>query len=130
MNTPEQINTLLPNEVFVYGSNQFAAHQGGAARFASENFGAINGLSPNGLVNQSYGIITTSFNEKPITLQFIKNQIQVLYGFAELRPDLKFYVTKIGTNIAGFSINEIAQLFFDLQKSKPFNIILPKEFQQ
>jgi hypothetical protein len=130
MYTPESITRLAPHEVFVYGSNQFASHQGGAARFAVENFGAVNGEAPNSLVGQSYGIITTSFNKQPITLFFIQKQVEVLYEFARVRPDLTFYVTKIGTNIAGFSIEEIADLFFDLQTIKPNNIILPKEFHQ
>lgn len=31
MYTPENITTLKGNEVFVYGSNQYAQHNGGAA---------------------------------------------------------------------------------------------------
>ncbi len=126
--TPEIITELKPNEVFVFGTNQYANHAGGAAAIAAHNFGALNGIAPHGLSGQSYGIITTSFNGKAVELGVIERQIKVLYDFAYLRPDLTFYVTKIGTGIAGFSIEEIASIFFELESERPLNIILPKEF--
>lgn len=128
MFTPEIINELKPNEVFVFGTNQYAEHAGGAARIAAEKFGALKGIAPAGLCQQSYGIITTSFSEIPVTIEFIKKQVEVLFEFAWLRPDLTFYVTKIGTGIAGFTITEVAKVFRDLTHIKPSNIILPKEF--
>ena len=128
MNTPEIITELKPNEVFVYGSNQFARHGGGGARIANERFGAVYENGPMGLVGQSYGIITTSFNDQKITKEVIYFQVIMLYNFAKLRPELTFYVTKIGTGIAGFSIDEMAELFRSLQIFKPNNIVLPKEF--
>lgn len=128
MFTPENISELKPNEVFVFGTNQYAEHAGGAARIAAEKFGAIKGIAPSGLCNQSYGIITTSFCEMPVTIEFVKKQVEVLYEFARLRPDLTFYVTKIGTGIAGFTISEVAKVFRDITRIKPTNIILPKEF--
>jgi hypothetical protein len=128
--TPEAITDLKENEVFVYGSNQYSNHQGGAARIAAERFGALNGIAATGLCGQSYGIITTSFNDVPVTIKFISAQISVLYNFAWLRQDLKFYVTKIGTGIAGFTIQEIARLFHELESLRPNNIVLPKEFHK
>ena len=128
MYTPEQIETLNPNDVFVFGTNQFAQHAGGAARIAAEKFGALNGIAPHGLCGNTYGIITTSFNDTPIDVGFIERQLMVLYEFAELRPDLTFYVTKIGTGIAGFSVKGMRLVFMHLTFMKPNNIILPKEF--
>lgn len=124
--TPEIITELAQNEIFVFGTNQYAKHGGGAALIASRKFGAIYWESPIGLVGNTYGIITTSFNEVPVSLEFIRSQVETLYYFALLRPDLKFFVTKIGTGIAGFSIEEIKGVFF--QPFKPENIILPIEF--
>lgn len=126
--TPEIIEKLKPNEVLVYGSNQYARHDGGAARIANERFGAQYENGAIGLVGQSYGIITTSFNDTPVTISFIKDQVKVLYGFAWLRPDLTFFVTKIGTGIAGFSIEKIADIFETFRLQQPNNIILPIEF--
>lgn len=125
--TPENITYLKPNEVFVYGSNQFSRHGSGSAKAAVDKFGAIYGDVPMGLCGQSYGIITKSFNSVDVDLKFIERQIWVLYQFAFLRPDLTFYVTKIGTALAGFTINEIASLFKSLP-IQPENIILPIEF--
>lgn len=126
--TPEYITELKPNEIFVYGSNQFAKHGAGSARVAHDKFGARYGQCPMGLLGQSYGIITKSFTEIPVSLEFIKAQIQALYYFALLRQDLTFYVTKIGTALAGFSIEEIATIFKTCMPFKPTNIILPIEF--
>ena len=124
--TPEIITHLPPNSIFVYGSNQYAIHGAGSAKAAVDKFGAIYKDVPMGLCGQSYGIITKSFNDTPVTLDFIFSQISILYQFAKLRPDLTFYVTKIGTALAGFTIEEIASLFKSLKT--PSNIILPKEF--
>jgi len=128
MYTPEMIKELKPNEIFVYGSNQFAIHGAGSAKMAKDNFGAIYKDVPMGLCGQSYGIITKSFNDTPVTIDFIRNQVSVLYDFAELRPDLTFYVTKIGTALAGFSLEDIGGCF--IGRPKPKNIILPIEFSK
>lgn len=127
--TPEQFTPSLPTDVLVYGTNQFAQHNGGAARFAL-NHGAIYGNCPMGLCGNTYGIITTSFNDEPITIGFIREQVDVLYKFAKIRPDLTFYVTKIGTGIAGWSMQMISELFIDREYTRPSNIILPKEFNK
>lgn len=38
--TPERIESLAPDEIFVFGSNLQGAHGGGAARTAFSRFGA------------------------------------------------------------------------------------------
>lgn len=126
--TPEFITKLPPNSIFVYGSNQFAIHGAGSAKSAVDNFGAIYKDVPMGLCGQSYGVITKSFNNIPLPILFVTKQIDVLYDFAELRPDLTFYVTKIGTALAGFSLEQISHIFKARQHRKPDNIILPIEF--
>lgn len=123
--TPEIIKDLPLNSIFVFGSNNLGNHAGGSANIAVNKFGAKMGV-PMGLQGDSYGIITTSFTDHLIDLEFIKDQICVLYWFAINRPELTFYVTKIGTGIAGWATHEIAQLFTSL--TTPNNIILPKEF--
>lgn len=127
MNTPEIITELNDNEVFVYGSNQYAEHGAGSAKAALQ-FGAKYGDVPIGLCGQTYGIVTKSFSAQEVTLEFIKFQVETLCFFALLRQDLTFYVTKIGTNLAGFTIEEMRGLFKSLP-FKPTNIILPIEFE-
>ena len=125
--TPEIITSLPKNSIFVYGSNQYNIAGAGSAKSAVDNFGAIYKDVPMGLCGQSYGIITKSFNEVDVTLKFIERQVWVLYQFAFLRADLTFYVTKIGTALAGFTVEEIASIFKSMP-IQPSNIILPKEF--
>lgn len=127
MYTPEIITSLKPNEIFVFGSNNLGQHAGGAARIAVEKFGAVNGI-PIGLQGNSFGIITTSFNDREISYGDILNQVELLYNFAWLRPDLTFYVTKIGCGIAGWRTEVIAAIFKEFQDREATNIILPIEF--
>ena len=55
--TPENINVLAPEEVFVFGSNLEGHHGGGAAHTALRKFRAVYGQGV-GLQGQSYAIPT------------------------------------------------------------------------
>jgi hypothetical protein len=123
--TPDTITELKPNEIFVFGSNLNGNHAGGAARTAVEKFQAIEG-NPEGLQGQSYAIPTLDKDMQKLPLESISKSIDTLYSFADENADLDFYVTKIGCGIAGFSIEEIAEIF--KSKETPFNVILPMEF--
>lgn len=127
MYTPEIINELPKNSIFVFGSNNLGHHTGGAAKMAIDKFGAINGV-PIGLQGQSYAIITTSFNDIEISYGNILDQVSILYQFARLRPELTFYVTKIGCGIAGWRIETIKAIFQEFKEQQSNNIILPIEF--
>lgn len=118
--TPENINSLKPNEVFVFGSNLAGHHGGGAARAALQKFGAIMGQGV-GLQGQSYAIPTMQGG-----VETIKPYVDEFLSFAKAHPELKFYVTRIGCGIAGFKDKEIAPLF--QSASAVDNIILPKSF--
>jgi hypothetical protein len=136
--TPEVVtrNNIPPNGVFVFGSNEgdskggAPTHGAGAAKIAREQFGAIQGQS-RGLQGNSYAVVTKKFwdVERSSTLSEIGKEIQDMLLFAKSRPDLKFYVTKIGTEKAGYTVPEIKSLFEKLNKFIPDNIILPKEFE-
>lgn len=118
--TPENISRLNPGEIFVFGSNLAGRHGGGAARVAMNRFGAVWGQGV-GIQGQSYAIPTMQGGPetiKPYVDQFIE--------FAKEHPELKFYVTRIGCGIAGFTDTQIAPLF---AQAKPItNIILPETF--
>ena len=118
--TPERISELKPNEIFVFGSNLAGAHGGGAARLAYERFGAILGQGV-GLQGQSYAIPTMQGG-----VETIQPYVDEFIDFAKRHPEKKFYVTKIGCGIAGFTTEEIAPLFVDAIDLA--NVILPKEF--
>ena len=103
--TPENITSLAPNEIFVFGSNLSGMHGGGAAWVAYRKFGAIMGQGV-GLQGQSYGIPTMQGG-----VETIRPYVDEFIGFAKSHPELTFLVTRIGCGIAGFDDAEIAPLF-------------------
>ena len=105
--TPENIRTLKPNEVFVFGSNLAGAHGGGAARAALNHFGAIWGQGV-GRQGQSYAIPTMQGG-----VETIKPYVDEFIEYARKNPHDRFLVTRIGCGIAGFTDEEIAPLFRD-----------------
>ena len=118
--TPERITSLRADEVFVFGSNLAGMHGGGAALTAFEQFGAVWGCGV-GLQGQSYAIPTMQGGVKTI-----KPYVDEFIDFARSRPDLFFYVTRIGCGIAGFDDDDIAPLFA-AARAVP-NICLPESF--
>ena len=118
--TPERITVLRADEVFVFGSNLAGMHGGGAAYAAFKQFGAVWGCGV-GLQGQSYAIPTMQGG-----VETIKPYVDDFIDFAHARPDLFFYVTRIGCGIAGFADAEIAPLFA-AARTVP-NICLPESF--
>ena len=118
--TPERITSLRADEVFVFGSNLAGMHGGGAALTAFEQFGAVWGCGV-GLQGQSYAIPTMQGGVKTI-----KPYVDEFIDFARSRPDLFFYVTRIGCGIAGFDDDDITPLFA-AARAVP-NICLPESF--
>ncbi|HRR57954.1 MAG TPA: hypothetical protein P5073_00450 [Paludibacteraceae bacterium] len=118
--TPDKINELKNNEIFVFGSNLQGAHGGGAARVALNNFGAVWGQGV-GLQGQSYAISTMQGG-----VETIKPYVDEFIDFAHQHTELQFYVTRIGCGIAGFRDKDIAPLFTKAIELP--NIILPKSF--
>lgn len=119
--TPDHINTLPPNSIFVFGSNLAGMHGGGAARVARQKFGAKMGQGV-GLQGQSYAIPTMQGG-----VETIQPYVNEFIEFARENPTLKFYVTRIGCGIAGFTDADIAPLFKDALTIE--NIVLPRSFE-
>ena len=103
--TPDRIDSLKPDEVFVFGSNLAGMHAGGAARIAAEKFGAVMGQGV-GLQGQSYAIPTMQGG-----VETIAPYVEEFINFADCNNDKTFLVTRIGCGIAGFTDAEIAPLF-------------------
>ena len=118
--TPNHIDSLLPDEVFVFGSNLAGAHGGGAARVALGKFGAVYGQGV-GLQGQSYAIPTMQGGVETI-IPYVDNFID----FAKNHPDKFFLVTRIGCGIAGFTDQQMAPLFKDAMNLE--NVCLPRSF--
>lgn len=118
--TPNVISSLKADEVFVFGSNLYGHHAGGAARAAVMKFGAIWGQGV-GLQGQSYAIPTMQGG-----VETIKPYVDQFIDFAKEHTELFFYVTRIGCGIAGFRDRDIAPLFKDAMSIS--NVCLPKSF--
>lgn len=118
--TPDAIDSLKSDEVFVFGSNLHGHHGGGAARAARKKFGAIWGQGV-GLQGQSYAIPTMQGG-----VETIKPYVDQFIDFAREHTELFFYVTRIGCGIAGFKDSDIAPLFKDAMDVH--NICLPESF--
>lgn len=118
--TPERITDLKADEIFVFGSNLAGMHGAGAAWLAFQKFGAVMGCGV-GLRGQSYAIPTMQGG-----VETIKPYVDEFIKFAKSRPDLFFFVTRIGCGIAGFRDKDIAPLFKDAAGLE--NICLPKSF--
>ena len=117
--SPDHIDTLESNEIFVFGSNAGGFHGGGAAAHAMHNFGAVWGQGE-GLQGQSYAIPTMEGFED------MKKAIERFIAFADQHSELRFLVTRIGCGIAGYSARDVAPLF---KKCIPLeNVALPSDF--
>jgi len=112
----------------VFGSNTSGRHGAGLARTCLDHFGAVLG-NPIGFQGKCYAIMTVDLTGTVgITLKDIENQVSTLCIIAGTNPNMKFFMTKIGTGIAGFTIEQMQQVFFSIYESIPQNIILPREF--
>ena len=121
MTTPENIEKLNENEIFVFGSNLNGSHGGGAALLAKEKFGAVEGMAE-GLAGQCYAFPTLDAKMKKVTKKSLAESKAKLYACAAENPDKTFLVTKLGCGIAGFSEDEMKKAF---KGEKPKNVVLP-----
>ena len=125
--TPENIQELKENQIFVFGSNMNGNHAGGAARLAVEKFGAIMGQAE-GLQGQSYAIPTLDKDMEKVTEEELITYLGNLRNFANEHPEKEFLLTAIGTGIAGFDTNYMA--YMALRANLPDNVTIPKEFSK
>ncbi len=96
--------------IFVFGSNLAGRHGLGAALVARTRFGAVAGVGL-GPAGRSYAIPTKSGDLKPLDLETIGRHITEFIKFAASRPDLEFFVTRVGCELAGYCDEQIAPLF-------------------
>ncbi len=118
--TDDFIQSLKPDEVFVFGSNLAGFHGGGAARAALNKFGADWGQGV-GIQGQSYAIPTMQGG-----VETIAPYVDEFIEYARNHQEKKFLVTEIGCGIAGFTPEEIAPLF--AEAIDVGNISLPRRF--
>lgn len=122
--TPDYIDTLLSNQIFVFGSNSLGYHTGGASGTARKKFGAVWG-QPEGLQGQSYAI-PVDYGKGVRKDAEVKAAIDRFIDFAKAHNELFFFVTRIGCGIGGYHDEEMAQFFRDALNLN--NVCLPKSF--
>jgi hypothetical protein len=143
--TPEKLTkeNMPSNGIFVFGSNDRGIHGLGAAKTAMDEFGATRGQAI-GKQGNAYAIRTkmhqnnklTRYNElteenKVLMDKMTIEDLNKLRLDALANPNNKFYVTEIGTKLAGRTVEEIKDLFKRMNDKFgiPDNIILPEVFE-
>ena len=126
--TPDMIDNLNANDVFVFGSNLAGAHGAGAAKWAHERFGAKTGIGVGFSDNdgKTYALPTKDFFIETLPLEVIKDHVDKLFFVARAVKQRHFLITKIGCGLAGYTISEIAPMFKDFLTLD--NVSLPQEF--
>jgi hypothetical protein len=123
--TPENIQSLEPNQVIVVGSNTRGIHGAGAAKLAFKKFGAKWGVG-RGLQGQTYALPTKDFEINTLPLYDIERNIKEFLDFAGENPHYEFYTTLIGCGLANYTPDQIGPLFGKFPI--PSNVILPIQF--
>lgn len=104
-------NTIPTGDwTWVFGSNQGGRHGKGAAKVAHVNFHAVYGVGY-GLTGNSYAIPTKDKHLVALPLEVVAQNIDEFCHFAKSCPDKKFFITRVGCVLAGFSDDQIAPLF-------------------
>ncbi|OTG66524.1 A1S_2505 family phage non-structural protein [Acinetobacter silvestris] len=121
----ESIIKHLPEDtVFVFGSNMAGTHQGGAAKIALQNFGAMKGVG-RGWSGQSYAIPTMNEHLQQMPLSQIQHYIDDFKIYTKNHPKTKYFITAVGCGVAGYKVEEIAPMF----KGISHNVIFPISFR-
>lgn len=120
----KRLMLVRPDDVvFVFGSNLAGRHGGGAAAHALDHFGAVMGARI-GWHGQSYAIPTVDGDIRPLPVHHIEPMVDAFLKTAAAEPAFTFYVTAIGTGIAGLTHEQMAPLF----ANAPSNCLLPPEW--
>lgn len=118
------IDSLNPNQIFIFGSNAAGQHAGGAARQAYDQFGAEWGVGE-GRTGQCYAFPTLDEKFQKVSSTELKASRLKLYKTAEAHPELTFLLTKVGCGIAGHDEWFMKRLF----KNAPANITKPEDWR-
>lgn len=110
-NTPGWITELRENQVFVFGSNLSGIHGAGAARMAHNKFGAEWGIGE-GLTGRCYAFPTKAHDvATPLTWTQMRVKMSAFWTTVDANPAKDFFVTEVGTGLAGQPHLHMALLF-------------------
>jgi hypothetical protein len=114
--------SVPPNDgddwIFVFGSNLSGIHGAGAAKAARELYGAKLRVAE-GPTGRSYAIPTKDEFFNPLPLDHIKISVDELEMFIldQDNAQKNFWITALGTGLAGYTHEQIAPLFKDFPRS-------------
>jgi hypothetical protein len=97
-------------EYFVFGSNSLGIHGSGSARAAFDYYNAVWGVGK-GFTGNAYALRTKHSPQECMNLNEVMLEVNDFIKDAELTPNDTFKVTRVGTNLAGFTDAQIAPLF-------------------
>lgn len=117
--TPKDVSYLKDDEVFVFGSNAYGNHNGGAAALAVRKFGAVMGQAE-GPQGSSYAIPTVG------NVRQLESAVGNFIHYAEEHPEKRFLVTAVGCGHAGYTPDVIAPMFRECVELE--NVMLPGSF--
>jgi hypothetical protein len=110
--------------IFVFGSNLAGIHGKGAAKYAAECLGAGYGIGV-GYTGGCYALPTKDEKIKTLPLVVIEGYIKSFKEAARYNDGTKFFVTRVGCGLAGYTDEQIAPLF----KGASENCVFPIEWQ-
>lgn len=113
------------DDSFIKAMNSFIGSPERVGKWAV--YGQSTGLME-GQKGKSYGIPTIKQAGKKCSksLDDINASVYIFTGFAIKNPHLTFYVVELGTQLAGWSVEDIAPMFESASQLE--NVYLPKSF--
>ena len=118
------ITALKSNQIFIFGSNLAGIHGAGAAKQACFQFGAQLGVGE-GLTGRCYAFPSLDKTLRIRTWAALWASRDRLWACCNANPGKEFLLTKVGCGLAGYSEEDMKQLFRD----PPVNLILPKDWR-
>lgn len=109
--------------IFTFGANTRWLHGAGAAKHALDFHGAELGRGP--FVGTSYGVCTKGWDLTTLPLSVIVIYVQEFVIFAKQHPQMRFFVTEIGTGLAKVAHKDMAIMF----NGVPNNCILSNRWK-
>lgn len=111
------MRAIEQGKIFVFGSNLAGRHGKGAALHAAKYHGAQRGVG-RGRTGMSYAIPTKDEHLRVLDREMIKGEVDLFIEYARENPELTFYLTPVGTGLAGYSKFAMRTMF----ASAPANV--------
>lgn len=97
-------------KIFVFGSNLAGRHGKGAALHAAKEHGAQRGVGF-GPTGNAYAIPTKDERLNVLPRDMIAVYVAEFIDYAKAHPELTFYLTPVGTGLAGYSVFSMRAMF-------------------